>query len=226
MLPEGPMQKQAFIFDMDGTLLDNTAFHTSIWLEVLASQGVHLDHDTFNRHTAGKTNKQLLREQVGDNLTDGEIEKLTQRKEALYRQRYLPHMRPLNGLIEFLQAARRLDFRMALATSAGSENVAFTMSNLGLGGFFDAIVDSTNIHHSKPHPEMFLKAAHQLGAPAVDCIVFEDSLAGIEAARRAGMRAVVITTSLAQTELPQAGILRAVPDYTHLDPASLLEVRS
>ena len=221
MLPEGHMQNQAFIFDMDGTLLDNTGFHTSIWLEVLASLGVQLDHDTFNRRTAGKTNRQLLREQVGNHLTDGEIEELTQRKETLYRQRYLPHMRPLSGLIEFLQAARRLDIPMALATSAGSENVAFTLKNLALYDYFQAIVDSTNIHHSKPHPEMFLTAACQLGVLAEDCIVFEDSLAGIEAARRAGMRAVVITTTLAQVELPEDGILRALPDFTHLDPATL-----
>jgi beta-phosphoglucomutase-like phosphatase (HAD superfamily) len=112
---------------------------------------------------------------------------------------------------------------MALATSAGSANVALTLSALEMDACFQAVIDSTQVQHGKPHPEMFLLAARRLDVLPAACIIFEDSLAGIEAARRAGMQAVVITTTLLPGEIPRHdAVLLAVPDYTTLDPAVLI----
>ncbi len=217
------MKNLAFIFDMDGTLVDNMRFHTEVWLDVLASQGVVIDSDTFKRQTAGKTNTQILREQLGKDLRDDEINSVSEQKESLYRQRYRSHLKPVQGLRDFVDGARRLKIPLALATSAGSANVAFTLSALEMGACFQAVIDCTGVQHGKPHPEIFLMAASQLQVPPEACVVFEDSMAGIEAARRAGMQTVVITTTLHAEELAgRSSVLLAVPDYTTLDPAVLI----
>ena len=104
------------------------------------------------------------------------------------------------GLVEFLQQARAAGMRLGVATAANWENVEFVLQGIGLRDAFDTIVTADDITRGKPDPEIFLIAAQRLGVPPERCLVFEDALMGIEAARRAGMDLVALTTSITATK--------------------------
>jgi beta-phosphoglucomutase family hydrolase len=217
------MKFQAFIFDMDGTIIDNMRFHNQTWVKLLATEGIAIDLEHFARRTSGKKNPEILREFVGSHLSDAEIAAFSARKEVLYRELYRPHVKAIDGLEAFLKTAQNLQIPMALATSSDQINIAFILTGLGLETSFNVIVGSENVTHSKPHPEIFLTAAQKLGVAPEQCLVFEDSRAGIEAAQQAGMQIVVLATTFPASELAgHKHTLRIVPDYTSLDPAEFL----
>ena len=218
-----PQCKRAFIFDMDGTLVDNMKYHTQAWLALFESLGIHLEADDFQRNTTGKTNPEILRQITGRNLSDIEIQDLANQKEANYRKLYRPHLAAINGLVSFLSSAKEYHIPMAVATSAGRQNIKFTLEGLQIKSFFGVVVGSEDILNGKPDPEIFLTTAHRLQVQPKDCIVFEDSHFGLEAADRAGMKAVLLTTSHQPVEMcNQTNILLAVSDFLGLDIHALL----
>ncbi len=213
-----------FIFDMDGTLLDNTRFHTQSWLEVLADLGIPISAKDLHRHAAGKTTREVLGSIFSQQLSEVQILDYSERKERIYRELCRPHLKPLEGLISFLLESRNRGIPMAVATSAREGNIEFVLNGLDLKSFFQVIVGAGEVQHSKPHPEMFRTAAARLGVAPPHCLVFEDSLAGIEAAHRAGMRTVVVATSLQAGEvMGLPSVILAIDDFSALTPASLLE---
>ncbi len=213
----------AFIFDMDGTLLDNMGFHIKTWIEFLASIGVNIDEETFTQRTVGKVNTEILRDLVDPHLTDEKLAAYSLRKEIMYRERFTPFMRAVPGLQPFLAAAWGCHIPIALATSAGRENADYVLNGLAVGKYFSAVVCAEDIRHGKPDPEIFLTAASRLGVSPINCLVFEDSPNGIEAARRAGMRAVALTTTFKKEQLAHlGGVIQVAPDYTDLNPRTLI----
>ena len=216
----------AFIFDMDGTLVDNARFHTQAWMEIFQSLQVSINEEELHIQAGGKTAKEVLRSVMGDRLSASQVDEYSERKEHLYQQLCRPHLRLLDGLEEFLAEARSLKIPMAVATSAREGNIEFVLGGLDVRSYFTVVIGAQDVQHSKPHPEMFLAAAHRLGIAPEWCIVFEDSLAGIEAAHRAGMQTVVVTTSLSPIALRGLpDVIVAVDDYKALRPESLLNVR-
>jgi beta-phosphoglucomutase family hydrolase len=206
---------KAFIFDMDGTLVDNMPYHSRAWLELFKSQGFHMEADEFLRCTAGKTNSEILRETVGKHLSEHEIQMLSNQKEECYRKIYRPNLKPAKGLLDFLQKVKAMDIPMAVATAAGSENIRFILGGLNIATFFEAVVGAEDIQKGKPDPEIFFKSAQELHVNPSACIVFEDSPNGVEAARRAGMKAVLITTSHQPEELgDQPALIMAIRDFS------------
>jgi HAD superfamily hydrolase (TIGR01509 family) len=217
------MKVKAFIFDMDGTMLDNMAVHMQIWFDYLSSIGVVLETAQFYKFAAGRTNAEILRELLRPDLGAVEILEHSQKKEELYRQHYGPILKPVPGLIEFLEGARQLGIPMAVASSAGCENIQFHLDGLESEGYFTALVGSEDVRNGKPDPEIFLQAARRLGVSVDECLVFEDTPAGLEAAARAGMRAIAVTTTYPAERLAQNPVvLKIVPDYTVLKPEDLL----
>jgi beta-phosphoglucomutase family hydrolase len=216
-------ENRAFIFDMDGTLVDNMEFHSQAWMSLFESLGIHLEADEFKRRTAGKTNTEILLKFTGRNLTDEEIQVLSDQKENFYRDLYRPYLKATTGLLPFLEQAKEQNIPLGLATAAGKENIAFVLQGLKLEDFFSAIVGAEDIQKGKPDPEIFIKSATKLHVQPEDCIVFEDSLLGIEAAQRAGMRSVFIATSHQLEELGnQPAIMLAVPDFSVIDIKALV----
>jgi beta-phosphoglucomutase len=217
------MKYNALIFDMDGTLVHNMPIHNQAWHDTLAEAGVHIDMDEFNRSTTGKKAAEILRAHLGAQLSDAEVAYWGERKEALYRERFACCREPLPGLLHLLEQAHTLGIPMAVASAASPDNIPFILDELDLRRYFKAVVGGHDVKHGKPHPEIFLKSAQILGVEPARCLVFEDALGGIEAARRAGMDAVMICTTIdAQEVAGQPHVLRAVPDFTHLDLLSLL----
>ncbi len=190
------MSRQAFVFDMDGTIVDNMAFHTDSWLAFFARRGQALDADEFFRATAGRQGSEIMRAYLGEQLSDEEVGLLNHEKESVYRELYAPHRRTVAGFDALIARAEAEGVKLAVATAAPPANIAFTLDGLDLRKHFDAVVGAADVARGKPHPDVFLKAAERCGVAPEHCIVFEDAPLGVEAARRAGMRCVVLTTTL------------------------------
>jgi beta-phosphoglucomutase len=217
------MAKSAFIFDMDGTIVDNMAFHTKSWLEFFARRGKEYDAEAFFRETAGAQGREILRDRLGADVSDEEIAVLAQEKDALYREMYGPHRAAIQGFEDFVTAADERGVALAVATSAPPKNIVFTLDELDLRRHFATVVGAADVKQGKPHPDVFLKAAEQLGLEPANCIVFEDAPMGVEAARRAGMRAVVITTTLPASSFAEFdNVIKIVNDYDELAVEDLL----
>ena len=215
--------RRAFLFDMDGTLVDNMAFHCQTWLELLEREGHPISEEQFYQEAAGKKNPEILRQYLGDRLTDAECADYATKKEGLYQELYRPHLAPIAGLVPFLDKAKAAGIALALATSAGENNIRFVLQGLGLESYFEATVRGDEVTNGKPAPEIFLTAAARLGVPPENCLVFEDAFAGIEAAGRAGMSVVALATTLRPEQMRDiAHIVRITTDYIPLEPSELL----
>lgn len=187
------------LWDMDGTLIDSTQQHWITWRDSLAAEEYTLTYETFAERY-GQRNDTLLRGLLGDDLTDEAIERISERKEQRYRQMvYADGMQLLPGVQYWLDTLRVQGWRQAIVTSAPRANLDTILEVLQLAPFFDTLVSAEDIKRGKPDPEPFLHAAAQLGIAPVHCVVVEDSPAGIEAGRRAGMATIGVLTS--QTEL-------------------------
>jgi beta-phosphoglucomutase family hydrolase len=213
---------RAFIFDMDGTLVDNMRFHTEAWRTLIEENGFEFNERKFLVETAGQTNREIIPGVFGA-MSNERLSELALRKEELYRERYLPYRTPVNGLVEFLDAARELGVKMAVATAASPANMAFILDGLDLRKFFDALTTAADVKRGKPDPEIFLLSAERLGVLPENSLVFEDAFFGFEAARRAEMKAVGLTTVNSAEEIMGTGsVVEVHPDYTSMRPDELV----
>lgn len=214
---------RAFIFDMDGTLADNMHFHTEAWGKMLEENGVQMNAHDFLVKTAGKTNREILPTVFGD-ISDERIEELGKRKETLYQELFLEHRKAVDGAVEFLEKAKALGIKMAVATAAPNANVEFILDGLDLRRFFDTITTAADVTFGKPNPEIFLKSAEKLNVEPKNCIVFEDAIGGFEAAHRAGMYSIGIATVNKVEEIVNLNsVVEAHEDFTNLEPEKLIE---
>jgi beta-phosphoglucomutase family hydrolase len=214
--------KRALIFDMDGTIVDNMAFHTQSWITFFERRGRDIDADEFFRTTAGRQGKEIIRSHMGEHLQDEEVATLNHEKESVYRELYAPHLKAVAGFDKLLLEARAQGIALAVGTAAPPANVAFTLDGLDLRRHFDTVVGATDVPRGKPHPDVFLEAAKRCGAQPEDCIVFEDAPLGVEAARRAGMRCVVITTTLPREAFAEFdNVIAIVDDFSQLSLGAL-----
>ena len=212
-----PDVKRALIFDMDGTIVDNMAFHTQSWVTFFERRGRDIDADEFFRTTAGRQGKEIIRSHLGEDLADDEVATLNHEKEAVYRELYAPHLKAVAGFDELIEQALSKDIALAVGTAAPPANVEFTLDGLDLRRHFDTVVGAQDVARGKPHPDVFLEAASRCGALPQDCIVFEDAPLGVEAARRAGMRTVVITTTLPAASFAEFdNVIAIVSDFSEL----------
>lgn len=207
----------AIIFDMDGTLVDNMDFHRQTWILWADREGLRLTEPELLVLTHGTIGEIVARLFPGDSDPQS-LHERGERKEALYRELYAPHLALLPGLKAFLDEAKAAAIPMAVATAGDWTNIAFTLDGLGIRDYFGAIVGGEDVAHGKPHPEVFLLAAQKLGVPPERCLVFEDSLAGVEAARRANMTCIVVNPMTPrETFTDAAHVLHFARDYNDLD---------
>jgi len=213
----------AFIFDMDGTLVDNMHVHTDAWSKLLEENGVEMDTHKFLVATAGRTNREIIPEVFGA-ISEERITELAERKESLYREAFLPKRKPIAGLVDFLTEAKELGIKMAVATAASNPNMEFILDGLDLRRFFQAVTTASDVKKGKPDPAMFLVSAAKLGVEPENCIVFEDALGGFEAAHRANMKSIgIATVNSIEDILKCDSVVEAHKDFSGLKPRELVE---
>ncbi|WP_205512904.1 HAD family hydrolase [Longitalea arenae] len=217
--------EKAFLFDLNGTMIDDMEFHLKAWYHILNDDlGANLSWEETKSHMYGKNSELLIRIFGKDRFTAEEIDRLSVEKEKRYQQEYRPHLQLLPGLHQFLEKAHALKIPMAIGSAAIPFNINFVLDGLNIRHYFKAIVSADDVQISKPHPETYLKAARLLGVDPANCLVFEDAPKGVEAAQNAGMSSVVLTTMHEQHEFTQyTGIIQFIKDYTHLTPAGLVQ---
>ena len=186
---------KALLFDLDGTLIDSMPAHEQAWITWHQRHDVSMDVAGFFAATAGRTNDEILRDML-PGRTAAEYEAWVDEKESLYRELASQSLALIKGAHNYLVAARASGFSLAICTASTPKNMTLAFSKFGLDGMVDTVTSPNDGLRGKPHPDIFLEAAKRLKTEPENCVVFEDAPLGIEAARRAGMAAVVLTTSL------------------------------
>lgn len=191
------MSMRAVLWDLDGTLVDSEDLHWRSWRDTLASEGHHITHRQFLA-SFGQKNDRILPLWLGPDTPAAEMARIGEAKEAGYRRLAQAHgLQPLPGAAEWLRRLHAAGWKQAIASSAPRGNVEVMLRVLQLEGELEAIVAAEDVTAGKPDPQVFLTAAARLGVPPGRCVVVEDAAAGVEAARRAGMKCIGVHRSQA-----------------------------
>lgn len=212
-------QKHAFLFDMDGVIIDSNPVHKIALKQFCEKHGHKLEEDQLREKIYGRTNKDWIPAVFGP-ISSELIAQYGREKEALFRELYASTIKPVDGLVEFLEKLNRHGLERAIATSAPRENVDFTLEKTGTTKYFDTILDESFVNRGKPDPEIYIKTAAALDYPAKQCIVLEDSLSGVKSGKAAGCKVVAITTTHTAEELNEADMI--IKDFVGLDPLFLI----
>lgn len=214
-LPRTPAEDlRAAIFDLDGVLVDSGPYHRAAWRALLKELGAGQVDGEFWRLTIGRPVEEALPHLLGRRLSSWEIARYSKRKTDLYHQISGGRFPPVPGAVTFVQALEARNIPRAVATSASSRSVQLVLRDLGL--VFPVVITADDVIRGKPDPEVYLAAAARLGVTPRACVVFEDSLVGVEAARRAGMRPIGLTTAHTEAELKKAGAARVLANFQGL----------
>ncbi len=209
------MKPTAFIFDLNGTMIDDMDYHEKAWFDMLnEDMQAGISMADIKKQMYGKNEEVMVRIFGKEKFTLEEMTAHSYKKELLYQKVFLPHLKLINGLHEFFEKAVEQNILMAIGTAAIPFNVDYVLDNIPIKKYFSAIVTADDVAASKPNPTVFLKCADKLQAPYASCIVFEDSPKGVEAALNAGMKAVVIKTYHTEDEFSHlTNVLMFVDDY-------------
>jgi beta-phosphoglucomutase-like phosphatase (HAD superfamily) len=214
----GPVR--ALIFDMDGTMIDSMGHHRQSWIEFARHHGLTMDIDELMRRTTGRTGAECMDELFGRPVPRDEAWALVQHKESLYRELFGAEFREVAGFRDFHAHVRGRGLRTGVGTAGDADNIAFAMRHLALAEAPHALVGGDEGLPGKPEPAIFLEVARRLGVAPAHCIVFEDAPLGIEAARRAGMRAVAVCSTHRAEELSGPHVLASIDHYRGLADAA------
>ncbi len=196
----------AAIWDMDGVLVDTGRAHYQSWVETLAKRSVPLSYEQFSA-TFGMNNTSILKLWLGADTPQNVIDQVGDEKETIFRRLVAAEgIQPLPGVRPLLEGLQRAGFRQAVASSAPQANIDVLLDVTRLRPFFDAVVSAARLP-GKPDPAVYLEAARRLGVVPARCVVVEDATAGVEGARRAGMRCIAVTTTNSAANLAAADLV-------------------
>ncbi|MGE5647016.1 MAG: HAD family hydrolase [Acidobacteriota bacterium] len=201
----------AFVFDLDGVIVDSNRVHAQTWREYLRRCGLEAP-EGFDLRMFGRRNDDIVADAFGEDLTPAEVFRHGAEKEKLYREIMRPvlgeHLVP--GIAAFLE--RHPETPKAIATNGEPANADFVIDTGGLRPYFRVVINGHQVERPKPDPEIYFKAAELLSVAPANCIVFEDSVAGVEAARASGARVVAVLTTHTVDELPRVDA--SIRDFT------------
>ena len=213
--------KQAIIFDMDGTIVDNMHIHLETWLSFLSDHNIHLDKEGFEKQGHGNLTEIISRIFKLDKR-DPEVQRIGQAKEKFYRDAYRGRIIEISGFIETLQRLKHQNISRALATMGDTPNIDLVVDALEIRDQFESIIGGHEVENGKPHPEIFLKTLDRLQVHPKNSLVIEDSISGIQAAINAGIRVIGITTSYNRERLMDAGCYTTISNYRDSDLLELM----
>ena len=213
------MGKTGFLFDMDGVIVDSNPAHKIALKQFCRKHGHDLTEDQLREKIYGRTNKDWIPAVFGK-ISPDQVKRYADEKEALFRDLYEDTIRPVDGLLAFLEKLEKQGYAKAIATSAPRENVDFTLRKTNTGKYFQTILDESFVNKGKPDPEIYLKTAEALGYDPKDCVVLEDSISGVKSAKAAGCKVVGITTTHTAKELGETDLI--IENFIGLDPHNLV----
>lgn len=202
---------------MDGVLVNNMAIHFQAFAAMAERYHLSAEEDVDFTHLNGRGNDDIITALFPAELVAAKgVKALADEKEALYREIYKPSIKPTAGLMELLQNLRNAGIPCAVGSSGPRENVAFVLRECHIEPFFEVRISGDMVTHCKPNPEIFLTAAKALGLAPEECLVFEDAISGVMAAKAAGMKVITLTTTHTREQLQEAGAELVVEDFTHV----------
>ncbi len=218
--------KYGFIFDMDGVVIDSNPYHKIAWEKFLTRLGHPFDDQLFDNVLSGRTGPTSLHMLFGDDLPQDKLDLYLEEVDSNYQNilRQSKGALAIAGVHDFLDQITRKGFKLALATSAPTLNIELGLQKLKLENTFEHIVGKVDVSHGKPHPEVYLTTLERMGMDAKNCIVFEDSRAGIQSARSAGIQVVGIASAHSKEELLDEGVSMVVNDFTGLGLEQVLSL--
>ena len=197
---------KAIIWDMDGVIADTALYHQKAWQGVFQKRGVNFTKEDFRRNF-GQRNDAIIRNILGDGISRSELDTISEEKERDFRKKVRQNIKPLPGAIELMKLLIEHGFKMALASSAPTENIKIQTEGLGISNWFQSIISGGDVTEGKPSPQSFLLAAQRLGVEPKNCVVIEDAVAGVTAAKRAGMRCLAVTNTHPKRSLMEADLV-------------------
>ncbi|GFE69542.1 HAD family phosphatase [Chroococcus sp. FPU101] len=203
----------ALLFDLDGTLADTNPIHFLSWQKILQQYGLEIDQDFYEYHISGKHNPQIIRDIFPDMSTEAGI-KLADEKESLFRELATNLMKPLPGLVDFLNWATTQNLQLALVTNAPKANVDFMLNALELSNTFPIIVLGEELPKAKPDPIPYQITLDKLGIKPENAIAFEDSPSGIISAVGANILTVGVLSTHPVEDLLKVGAKWVIEDFT------------
>lgn len=215
-----------FIFDMDGVVIDSNPYHKIAWESFLDGQGYVYDDQLFEQMLSGRTGPTSLKLLFGDDLPEEQMEIYLEEVDGNYQGllRKMEKATPIAGVHDFISRVKNSGYRLALATSAPPLNIEMGLEKLGMTETFEIIIGKVDVSQGKPHPEVYQKAVARLGLQKENCVVFEDSKAGIQSALAAGLPVVGIASGHSREELLKEGVSLAVDDFRELPLEKVLEL--
>lgn len=205
---------KAVLFDMDGVICHTNPYHDIAWRKFLERYHIAASDQEFQDHMYGKHNSYILSYFFKREIPTDERKRLEFEKEALFREIYAEHISPIKGLLEFVDELKANGIKTAVGTSAPIENLELIVPYLGLDKRMESLMAEGHVSHHKPHPEVYLTSAANVGVEPAECVVFEDSKSGVQAAINAGMKVVGVLTTYTPAELPPCDAY--INDYTEI----------
>ena len=215
---------KAIIFDLDGTLVDSLPYHHESWRIFFKKNNIEEnDFNEIYKNYKGGGTLELMTSVFGDIYTKDELEKMSDDKEVIFRDIYRSKIFPINGLRKFLDSLKKNNILLSIGSNAIRKNVLMTIKELGITNYFSSIICGDEVSKGKPDPEMYIKTLSNLKVNKNECIIFEDSIEGITAAKNANIKVIGVTSSQSSEILKSVGAFKTIEDYTEISIDNILD---
>jgi len=214
---------KAIIFDLDGTLVDSLPYHHESWRIFFKNN--NLEENDFTeilKEYKGGGTLELMTSVFGNMYTKEELEQMTDDKEIIFRDIYKSKIYPIEGLKKFLDNLKESNISLSIGSNAIRKNVIMTIEELGITNYFSSIICGDEVSKGKPDPEMYIKTLSNLKVNKDECVIFEDSIEGIEAAKNADIKVIGVTSSQSSEILKSVGAFKTINDYTRINVDNIL----
>jgi len=214
---------KAIIFDVDGTLVDSLPYHHESWRIFFKNN--NLEENDFNeilKEYKGGGTLELMTSVFGDMYTKDELKTMTDDKEIIFRDIYKSKIYPIEGLKKFLDNLKENNILLSIGSNAIRKNVLMTIEELSITNYFSYIICGDEVSKGKPDPEMYIKTLSNLNIHKDECVIFEDSIEGVTAAKNADIKVIGVTSSQSSEILKSVGAFKTIENYTTINVDNLL----